>query len=403
MFISRFSSWHKLVLLFLVPILAYVESMRDAYRKSSQVVITLFCGLYGWLCGPYNEQFDLYRYIEKANLMFWSGDAVFYRDLAFYMAGEANIKDFYFQTIVYCVSFFSTNYHYVFLIIGLVYGFFYAKTYSIIINHITRYVELNRYYNYILFVLFVTLPFTSLGSVRFWTATWISLYVILKVFLEKRYFYILLLPLTIFIHGSFVTTIILIIVSILLSFITQSTKILTVMAFVSIPFSYLSTMLGDIVLDYTPNFLQKTVSLYFSEKNLSRNEVQGSGFSIVTEISNQIISTFRFVLMAILLYFRLKVKDDYSKLYICILVFLVFANFTMAIPSVGGRYAIFAFVLLLFLWCVTFRKQEYSNIIKWIPIVYSFMFVYWIYWDISGSSGLTGLFIPPIISFVRFM
>lgn len=389
--------------LLICPIVGFIKSLGDAHTKSSQIVIVLFCCIAGWLMCPYSHELDLFRYVEQFDYLSTMSTSAYLQGLQDFLSFETKTKDYYLETVVFLISRVTSNFHFYYLFFGFVFGLFFAKSMSIFSEHICKNSEVTRYYKYLIFLLVFTIPFTLISSIRMWTAAWVGIYIVLKVFLEKKYRFLLLLPLTVFIHGSYTIFIALILLALICERFPKLNSTLAILVYVSIPMAYLSFALADYFYQFMPTPLQALADSYMDEKQIAALNSEGTGWSWVSNIFDEAVKILYYLFTIFLTINRRKDKDEYSPLYTFLLVLLIFANFTAGIPSLGGRFAAISRPLLVFLWCVTFRKEEYSGLVKLIPFVYSFSFLYWIYYMLPKSTGILPLFTTPIISFFRFL
>lgn len=389
------------------PIIAFIRALGDAYNKNSKLIIVLFCAIVGWSMYPYDSSFDLSRYYDSFGSLLGQSEENYMQGLRDFLSFSSTVKDYYFETVVFLVTKVTRNIHYCYLVFGIVFGVFFAGSMAIMTKHINDNVDFCRYYGYLIFLIVFAIPFTLISSVRFWTAAWVGIYVLLQVFLERKYRYILLLPFAVFIHGSFTIFCGLTLIGLLLSLRPglQLTRVLIILAFVSIPISYLSIGIADSIQGYLPAPLQRLQANYMSEEHLEAyNNHVGTGFYWVANIFGTLEKTFEAILLILLSSKRWKNNDDiYARLFVVFLVLLSFSNFTASIPSLGKRFHLLSMPIFYFLWCVTFVNREYRSLINLIPGIYSFSFVYWIYRTVMGVVGIIPLLMSPFISFVRFL
>ena len=392
----------KWALLLFAPVLSFFVSLYDAYEKNSKVVLILFCGLVGWLMFPYNTDLDLYAYYEYIRSYGEPNKTAFLGGLSDFLSFDTNVKDYYFESIVYYVSQVTSNYHFVFLVIGLVYGFFFATAMGIITKEIDDSGD-KKYHLTLLFIIFITIPFTYISSVRFWTAAWVAICISLKVFVDKKYYYTLFLPFLVFIHGTFLVFIVLFCITLLIKRIPRINRPLIVLVYLSIPLSFLSIYVGEALYNYLPTPLQHTADFYFSEENLARKSLQGSGYYYVSTIFKSIVTAFKYIMIVLLLNKRWSISDKYPGIHVLTLLMLAFSLFTMGIPSLGGRFFNVAFPLVVFLWICTFKFNDYKQFVYLTPVVFSFDFIYWLYYYVRGTTGIVQLFLSPFFSIFDFI
>ncbi len=70
--------------------------------------------------------------------------------------------------------------------------------------------------------------------------------------------------------------------------------------------------------------------------------------------------------------------QDYS-VYQFLLVWLSFVNYTMSIPSFGGRFIYLAIPFVAYLWLLFYRGHVvFRRVIYLMPIVYAYSILYWV-------------------------
>lgn len=240
-----------------------------------------------------------------------------------------------------------------------------------------------------------------ISSVRFWTAAWVGIYVLLKVFVEHKPGNLCWLLFAIFIHGTFLIFGVLVVLSFFLSRTEKFTYPLVILVYLSIPFSYLSFDAISLAYQYIPDFLENTTDYYVGKA--SEEAVEGTGFAWLAGIFYEAMHILDLVLIVLLTLNRKQTQDEFSKLYISLLVLLVFANFTSVVPSLGGRFFKIAQPILYFLCLFSLDRNKYNWLVKLVPFIYSFSFVYMFYHEFTGTIGTFSLFVPPFISLFIFL
>lgn len=380
----------KTILFLICPFGAFLYCLKNIKSKSSFLIFFLFSLLFGWCFTlDLNSEFDGSSYIKK--FLEFKSNSDFYYELTQYLQFDSGKKDFYFETISYLVNQITTNYHFLFLVFSFIFSYFLLRSLSFITN--------NRKYDNGLLSFLLVLLFVSSNSImningmRFWTASWIAVYSFFQIFVNGNKRYFLLLLSTSFFHGSFLLIIVLTFLSF---FLKKYDRLWTVLAFFSIPFSYLSFELIEFIYDFLPVFLQKGINPYIDSDYVNFINESGTGFFWVPKISNFTIATFYNIMFFMLLKNRRKVllNIETRELYRFYLILLTFSQFLMAIPSMG-RFYIVSIPLLLFLWFSNFKDTKYEKILYAVPIVFLFKFFWLIFFEYSQIT-------EPFFYFLNF-
>ena len=70
-----------------------------------------------------------------------------------------------------------------------------------------------------------------------------------------------------------------------------------------------------------------------------------------------------------------KSNSKTKNLYLFLLVWMTFVNFTFSIPSLGYRYMYISYPIIAYIWLMNFKDVKYNNIIYFVPFVF-FMHLY---------------------------
>ena len=74
----------------------------------------------------------------------------------------------------------------------------------------------------------------------------------------------------------------------------------------------------------------------------------------------------------------IKANPKSKSFYLFLLVYMTFVNFTMAVPSLGGRYMTLAYPLIAYIWLVNFKGVKYKKFLYAMPVIFWFSFYGWI-------------------------
>ena len=356
------------------PVLGFLHSLRSMNTKSSYWVFFFFAVCFGMAFSidaydsfSYNRSgIDAGRYRLEFERSADMTSYDFVHSFNNYTQFDDGDKDFYYISMVYVISRFTHNYHFLFLAFAMVFAFFQLKT--------LRFLTQNEYFENTLFFLILVVFFTwnqifNINAMRFYTAAWVSVYSIFQIFLNerKRYFVLLLLPP--FFHSSFWLFDAILIVAYLF-------KRFDIIWIALLVFSFFSTtILADLITtaaDYLPDFLAKTASGYtISDRLYSETNFTGTGFYWVPMVFDTLYKIYVNLLVVLLILNRKVLKEGREKfLYVIAIVIMAYVNFAMPIPALGRRSIVMVYPIIAYLWMTCFKNQRLNWLIYIMPIVW---------------------------------
>lgn len=371
---SKQAKGTKLLLFLISPVLGFLHSLRSMNTKSSYWVFFFFAVCFGMAfsidayesASIYSSGIDAGRYrleFEKSSNL---TSQEFFRNLNSFMQFDDGDKDFYYITMVYLVSRFTHNYHFLFMAFAIVFAFFQLKSLKFLTQH--------EQFENSLFFLILAFFFTwnqifNINAMRFYTAAWIGVYAIFQIFLKGRNRYFALLLIAPFFHSSFWLFDAVVVVAYLLKRLEYFWIVLFVISFFS------STVLAEIIniaADYLPDFLAGTARNYTDADRLfSDSTFTGSGFYWVPKMFDTLYKVYVNVLVVLLIFKRKELKASENRnLYLFVIIFMTYLNFAMPIPALGRRSIVMIYPLIAFLWMVTYKKQKLNWLIYIMPLVW---------------------------------
>lgn len=196
-------------LFFIIPFLGFIISTRDLRKWINGIVFILFSALWGYCMTFSFPPSDCYRiaavFCQRPFFRFQS---------VLEQYDDGKLVDFYLATANWFVHQFSANAKVFFCLLGFFFGLCcYATIRELLI---TRRGHNDQYLKCIVFLLFSTASFGHLAMPRFWTAAWLSAFLMIKFINGQLYWWplVLLLPL---IHFGFLPIAIVLISSIVFS------------------------------------------------------------------------------------------------------------------------------------------------------------------------------------------
>lgn len=365
----------KIILFLISPFIAFIYSLRTIKTKSSYVVFFLFCVFFGLSFTVSNvrdevNSIDGVSYREKFELYNYVSDSEFYKRFNEYFTFEEGAKDYYFDTVAFYVSRVTDNYHIMFMVFAIVFAYFGLKSLRFLTSEPKFDASLSCL---ILVYLFMINQIFNINGVRFWTAAWIGVYCIFQIFRNGNKKYFLLALCTPFFHGAFWVYILVITFA---YFSKWTQKVWVVLFFISFFVSNISVDFVRGIIGYLPPFLAGMAQSYTDAEYIQERSAAGSGFYWVAEI-------FRFSVKVYMNYLvwlfiknssRINANPKTKSLFAFLLIWMTFANFTMPIPSLGGRFMVLAYPIIAYIWLVNFKGVKYQKVLHAMPFVFLFSF-----------------------------
>ena len=354
------------VLFFIWPFVGALCSFLRLNRKVSLYIIYGFCLVFGWTFNPINELLDSFRYALDFNVFRINPQLNFNQAISDFLKGEN--KDIYTTTCYYLVDKGGGDVHLLFLLFAAVFAFFSIKSIEIIVKNANY--KSNVICILLMFILIYSNSIFNINGVRFWTAAWMATFAVLKILIENKKNYVVLLLTTPLIHGAYWLFIAFVIVAYFVKF---KIKILVIIFWVSFLFSELVVNnLSYFSYDWMPWFAQHYIYVY-TQSNGALEKISGEYYEnapLYSTILTHLPHFFERVLITVLALNSSKFSKDSMKLIMFILVYLILLHFTSAIPSVG-RFYFPATVFVVYIWM---RERtvltEYQYLIKLIPLIY---------------------------------
>lgn len=241
-------------LIFLVsPVIALIYALRNLDNKHSKNIIWFVCAFMGY-CFQIAENYsgDAARYREK--FMSYSKDGTNIEDTLSQLFSNSAHIDAVEELISITVSTYSDNYHILFLVYGLFFGYFFSRN-IVYIYEITK-TSNKKGLRWVALALFFTLPPWGINGFRFWAACQIFIFSMLPYIIDnnkKRLLFVILASLT---HFSFYIPII-----ISLVFVVLRLKKNLIFYFYCFSFLFIgvdASTLGKIFVNFVPDiFLSK--------------------------------------------------------------------------------------------------------------------------------------------------
>lgn len=387
---NRYDKAVKVVLFLISPFFSLLYSLRTLKTKSSYVVFFLFAVFFGlaFTTQPHHTM-DSVRYIEKFNgYIFYSLNDFLYEFQNFLTFSEGD-KDFYFNTVAFIVSRFTDNYHVLFAVFAAVFSYFSLKSFKFLTSSDNFKTSL---FCLILAFMFMRNDIFNINGVRFWTAAWIATYATFQIYVNKNKKYLLLAIIVPFVHIAYWVYLGLLII---VYFTARYKKVWIILFIVSFfTSSFIFELIGS-VQQYLPPVISKMVDSYTAAEYVSER----------SEVNSVIMHTFSilgglFRNLVIFLFIKNMKYIDQDKrtdtLFGFLLILATFVNYTMIVPSLGGRFAALMYPFIAHIWIITFGVKRYRYLIYIFPLV-SFSSIYLSYHYYMSVLPLSFFFSSPIV------
>lgn len=354
----------KYVLFLISPILGFLYALRRINTRSSYVVFFLFALCFG-LSFTNNQKTKQEQSIDSDRYL-----TAFHQ----YVANPAadtireDESDYYFDGIALGLSKVTDNYHWMFLIFAGVFAFFQLKS----LKYLTQEKEFRNSLGCLLLCfLFTYNGIFNINGVRFWTAAWIAVFCMFKIYRDRNYKYLLLVALTPLIHFSYWIFIGVVVGTLF----AKRFEKLWIIAFI------LSYIYSNIALTFVsenatlfPELFSQKIESYTNENVLEYEARTGTGWWWISDAFKYLCQLYFLITIILFINNRKSIlKDPRSKnLYLALLIWMTFSNFTMSIPSVGRRFIILSYPIIAYLQLTTFKCKKYKYVTYALPFVFLF-------------------------------
>ncbi len=366
----------KIIYSLIFPFISSLTAIKNIKSQSSILIIFTFFLLFGLSFNPVNEKADSYRYAQEFRSFVKKPDKNFKIIIDKYLGetsiGEEKIKDIYVYTMYYLSSKIGgDNIHILFFLFALVFAIFYILSLKFIIY--------NKNFQYctaayiLLFLFLYSNNIFNINGVRFWTASWVAVYITFKIIIDQRKKWIwclLILPL---IHIGFSAYIIIFIIGYLLK---GRTNLMYKIFVISLFLGQLGFIILDSIKEFLPVLLQNMIWNY-TESQTAQNALNGEGEATYSIILTSLPRYYELLLLFIIGFNRKKLSPTPMTGFT--LAFFSIVNIFSVIPSFGVRFFVVGYPFIIYLWVnsLPFLKK-YKYILEFTPIVYAYVMFRWI-------------------------
>jgi hypothetical protein len=382
----------------LSPLLALLVAIKNYKSTWAKNIVWLFVAFYGYTMVISNEGIDANGYRDSFLQMAQS--ELTFEDFISQLYNEnSSYVDIAQPLISYVVSIFTTNFKVLFLVYGLIFGFFYSRNIWYIIEKAGP--KIRKETILFIFVFAFIIGFWQINGFRMWTAAHIFFYGAVQYIFDKKKKGFLIAALSIFVHFSFTLPVLLLILYTLVRNRTHLYFFTFIATFFisEINYGFVSEILANIIPDI---FLGK-VSGYTNEEYASQLKMTIQNTSWHAKYYS-IALKWVIVTFLCIMYFRglnyLKSYKALHALYSFTLLFLAVSNILSLMPS-GGRFTtvanLFA-ITTIFIFLQNIRSGPlFNNVLKIsiVPLLFYCVVALRLGFDTIGTVTLLG---NPIIS-----
>lgn len=394
---------YKWIIFLISPLLSIVFSFKNLRVKDTVNLVWAFVAFFGWSMVPYTDQKDSSAYRNKLQLLYNSEESQNNFLSNFYeLGGETDIL---IPLLIYLTSFITENGSVLFLLFGIVFGYFYSRNLGFILD-ITKNSHQHFLIVFLVFCLLLIIPFWSINGIRFWTAAHVVLWCVLSYCKHEKGKYYVLLFFTPLIHFSFIFVVLIFFVWKI--FDPKNSTLLLILFFISYFFSYYSiSFVVELIQNYAPSFAENEVKSYTHPDLIISTQKGRVDSNWYVRYFLRALNLGVYILFYILIFrFGKKVFIDNQfliKLTSFALFFGVISNLFSVIPSFS-RFTKITTFLFLFL-CISFIINI-LNLNKKIPkitFVPIFLIFFWLVVNIRDGMDFIslGTLSNPIIALVQ--
>ncbi|MDJ0646052.1 MAG: EpsG family protein [Flavobacteriaceae bacterium] len=363
------------VLFLIWPFFASLLSFKEYKKGWAKNMVWLFVIFYGFTFVILDEGMDSNVYRE--NFLIYTLNDYSLSEFISTLYSESSKVDILQDLLSYLVSKVTDNYHILFALYGLVFGFFYSRNIWYLLSRALPHL---KDINIIIITCFVfVVGFWQINGFRFWTATHIFVFGMLPFLFENKKKYILVSALSVFVHFSFVVPL-----AIVLAYYFIGNRLTIFFYFFVVTF-FLNEIDISLIRDnlfYLPDlFYDRTYSYLNEDYKIIRVE-QRSTYNWYALYYRKFFNWVLFLLSIIIFYSGRKImKQNYGllQLFSFALLFFGLANILSSIPS-GGRFVSIAQLLLvasvfLYIQLETNLKAVRSAVLFSTPVILLFIAV----------------------------
>ncbi|MDD3080048.1 MAG: EpsG family protein [Paludibacter sp.] len=408
-FKKKETTW--LVFVLLQPFIGLLASLK--YYKSPWVknILWFFVVFYGFTLVISNSGIDANRI--RDSLLIWHNTAMSFSNLvSLFYSESSTYLDVVQPTIMFLVSRLTSNYHVIFAVYGLVFGYFYSRNIWYILDRSGKKIE---NYNLVLIITFASvIGFWNINGFRMYSAAHVFFFGAIRFLLEGKKKGLLIASTSLFFHFSFMLPVVSLI---LFSLIKNRIHFFYIFFVVTFFMSEINiTFVRDILLDYFPSIFDQKINGYVNETYAENIAFQGGQMVWYARIYYDVLRWVVVVYLSVLYFTGLKqiqMSKKLTNLFCYSLFFIGIINIVAHIPSMGRFYAVgnmFA-IAFVFLYMQNFpftKLMKNLNLIMMLPLLLYLIVVFRLATDTMGiitvlGNPLIALFFNPDIAIIQLL
>ena len=359
----------KTILFVISPFISFIYGLFSLKTKTTYIVMFFFFLVFGLSFTVGTDRLEQGLDGVAYRVMFEESKKQttesFLSDFHDFITFQALQSDFYAETMVFVVSRFTYNYHYLFFSFALVLGSFTLLC--------LRYLTKSDYFKqtilcFILFFLFTKIQIFSINGCRFYTAFWIAAYCIFRIIIDRAKSPHLLLFITPFIHGAFWFLIIVLYFILLTKRFEKSWFVIYCVGFV------LSSYVVDLMNaseSVMPSFIPVRFLNYLSDykqAQIADDESMRTTLGAIIMFINKAY----FFMIPILMKFKsteIKTNEKAKSVYLFLIPYCAICNIFTIVPLLGARFLSLAYPFYAYIWVEGMKCKYYKWFIYLMPIV----------------------------------
>ena len=394
---------NSILLFWISPVLGFISAMKNLMLKRSRQTLFLFCLCFG-LCfsvglervegsaDGISMRIDFERYKGLSTTQYENY-------LSEYFEFDTGAQDIYIVTMAYLVGRLSDNYHFFFFALALVFAFFQLKC-------LRYFVDEKNFTNSIVCIILVCLflwnNIYNINGARFWTASWMGLFCLFKIFYDKKLWYILFSVCLPMVHASFSIFPVLLLIA---YFLSKYERLWMILFCVSWGFSFFASEFSFFSLDgiELPFAIARKADFYTDKENIiALYQSEGSGFYWVSRMFSSISKNYVELLILLVIMNLKRINHGPSRTIVNVMIVIAtFANFGMVVPTLGGRFFVLNYALVAYSLLVLFGDYKYQKLVYILPFVW-FMNLFYLFKDVTAVLDF-GFVLTPIFSVIRYI
>lgn len=332
-------------LIFLIwPLGALMQAVNHLESKWSRNVIWAFCGYFGFTMVTTSQGADVDRY--RSTLAFMHQQHLSLDSLLGMLYSQTTaFVDVVQPFITFAVARFTGDPRILFLVFGLVFGYFYSRNIEYIGSMIET--EHRRWSLYLLVLFAFLVPIWEINGFRFWTAAQVFVFGALPYLIERNKASLVWTWLSVFVHFSFIVP-----AAVLTAYALGGSRLNIYFILFLLSFTISELNLGALrhtLASYAPHFLIPRVNSYFNSRYAEAISTQLLSSNWYAQ---WYVSAMKYGLDALLTFAFLSrrrlilERDDMTRLLSFTFLFSAFANLASLVPS-GGRFLTVSFFFSL--------------------------------------------------------